>query len=163
MLILVATLGHFRRVRVMRWLFYLIPSLFFLTSYMILDGTRELPMAQLQAEAGVISARMNEVSDNISLMVQEVNLGRVEYLDIEGPLGKADLQLAELKRELSRVWEEVDRHEVGIARDEIIRKLFGVSGVVCGILGLALVSKRHREYSPHCILVAGILLAATVI
>jgi hypothetical protein len=147
----------------MRWLFYLIPSIFFMTCFMALDGARELPIARLEEEAGCISARMNSVSDNMSRLVQGVNLGRIEYHDIENQIVGTDRQMAKLKGELGLVWRELDRLEVVAAGDEVIRRTMGISGVLCGIAGLAIVAKRHGEHSSQCLLASAILLAAMAI
>ena len=163
MLVLVAAHGRFQRVKRMRWLIYLIPSLFLLTASMAMDGARDLPIVRLQVEANIITARMNDVSENISQLVQDVNLGRKEYGDIEEQLNRADLQMDELKHELGLIWGEIDDHNVGIARDEIIRKLLRGSGVIFGTVGLALIADRHRDHSPNCLLAAGLLLIITVI
>ena len=147
----------------MRWFFYLIPSLFFLTCFMALDGIRDLPIAQLEKEAGIITTQMNSISDDLSRMVQEVNLGRMEYQDIEDQMVGADQRMVELKGELGRVWGEIDKLEVDAARDEVIRRTLGISGVLCGIAGLAIAAQRHRDHSPHCLLATGFLLAVMVI
>jgi hypothetical protein len=147
----------------MRWLTYLIPSLFFLTCFMGLDGTRELPIARLEVEAGLITTQMNSITENLSRMVQEVNLGRKEYTDIEDQMVRADRQMIELKKELDSVWTEIDRLEVGAAGDEVIRRTMGISGVLCGIAGLAFIARCHGEHSSQCLLASAILLATMVI
>lgn len=163
MLVLVAADGHIRRVKGMRWIIYLVPSIFFLTLFMALDGVRDLSIVQLRAEANAITEDMKLVSAEVSRMVQEVNLGQREYADVEEQLEFANLRMEELESELNEVWEEVDRKEVQSARDQSVRKILRISGVICAVTGFALIAGKNRDHSPHCMLAAGVLLFSTVI
>jgi hypothetical protein len=147
----------------MRWLVYLIPSLFFLICFMALEGAGDLQIARLEQNAGIITTQMNTISDNLSRMVQEVNLGRVEYRDVEDQMVGANQQMAELKGELDSTWREMDRLKVGAAGNEVARRTMGITGVLCGILGLATLAHRQTKYSSHCLLASAVLMATMAI
>jgi len=147
----------------MRWVLYLVPSLFFLTSFIALNGIRELPMARLRAEANAISGEMNQVSGELSQMVQEVNLGQVEYADIEERINLANLRIEELKGLLNGIWGDLDRKEVQSARDQILRKALRISGIISAVIGLAIIAGKNTDLSPQCLLATGIIIFSTVI
>jgi len=147
----------------MRWVLYLVPSLFFLASFMALDGIRELPMAQLRAEASVISGEMNQVSGELSKMVQEVNLGQSEYADVEEHIDLANLRLEELKAVINGIWEDLDQKEVQAARDQVLRRALRISGIISAVIGFAAIAGKNRGLSPHCLLATGVIMLSSVI
>ena len=147
----------------MRPLAYLIPSLFFLLSFAAMEGSRELLVAELQAESSSLTVEMEKVSNRISGIVQEVNLGNVEYEEVRDDIDRSNLEMEALRMRLDEIWARMDETRVKATRDDGIRRYLRVMGVCSGCVGLIAIGGRNRPLLPHCILGITILLGLAAV
>ena len=141
----------------MRPLAYLIPSLFFLLAFAAMEGSRDLLIAELQAKASSLTVEMEKVSNRISGIVQEVNLGNAEYEEVRDDIDRSNLDMEALRTRLDEVWARMDETRVRAARDDGVRRYLRILGVCSGCVGLIAIG-RDRLLLPHCILGITILL-----
>ena len=141
----------------MRALAYLIPPLFFLT-FAAMDGSRDLQLASIQAEASLLQIEMNRLSSDLSGMVQDVSLGIAEYDDLREDIETSDARVRELQRRLDLVWAKMDETRVQAAKDARAGRILEAAGFSSAALALIVVGGRNPEIRPHCILATSILL-----
>lgn len=142
----------------MRALAYLIPPLFFLVAFAAMEGSRDLQVASMQAEASLLQIEMNRLSSDLSGMVQDVSLGIAEYDDLREDIEASNSQVRELQRRLELVWAKMDETSVEAAKDARAGRILEGLGFSSAILALIVVGSRNPEIRPHCILATSILL-----
>jgi hypothetical protein len=142
----------------MKALAYLIPPLLFLVASAAIEGSKDLQLTAMQAEANLLQIRMNRVSNDLSSMVQDVSLGIVEHDDLRDDMDASDAQVRELQEHLEGVWTKMDQTNVEAARDARARRVLKALGFSSAVLALIIMGGRSPEVRPHCILATSILL-----
>lgn len=155
MFILVATDRRIPGVRRVRSALVLLPPFFFLLAFAVLSDFRAANIAELEAEANLISAEINGLSSNISDLLQTADL---EDDGVQERLELASARMSKLRGDLDDAWLRMDKEKTRQAHEVFAANMLRLTGLILGGLGFLLVGHWHRELAPSCLVALAVLI-----